>query len=226
MPLAGVGAKNAPLRISGCVVWWNYAKTSTIADTAGAVGAVTDWAGTGTNQLANVSPTTGTRTQNSLNVIDFDGTDDYMSSSSITLAQPFTIYIVVKSDDGADSADQRFLAAASTTLACGKGTTNAWRISCGTALVGTSSTVDANFHYLTFVCNGGSSAIRLDGAAYASGNAGTNGFSAEAIRVGRTNGAGTQYWDGCIGEVLIYNTAHGATEFAVIEDYLDGKWAI
>ena len=73
----------SPGNIPGLVAWYDPSDTSSITESTGAVSAIADLGTGGLNLLqgnASFQPTTGTRSINSLNVLDFDGTE-FMSKS-------------------------------------------------------------------------------------------------------------------------------------------------
>lgn len=66
-------------------LWLDASDTTTITDSSGAVSEWRDKSGNGyafTQATGGAQPTTGTTTQNGLNVLSFDGIDDYMISSA------------------------------------------------------------------------------------------------------------------------------------------------
>lgn len=70
------GSQNfSPDLDAGLLGWWDASDTATLTDTAGAVSAWADKAGSGALEQSNPSlqPTTGSRLLNGLNVVDFDG---------------------------------------------------------------------------------------------------------------------------------------------------------
>ena len=219
-------------------LWWNATVAAQITD-AGS-GHTSDWTeyhGSPNPALGFVlsqgtdarRPITGTRTQNSLNVLDFDGTDDRLigggAFNTFTLAQPFTVYIVCLSDDGADSTRQVMFDRITTTgITIEKTAANVWAMNAGTALASATAPTTAA-QYFTATFNGASSVLRRNGTQIASGNAGTNGFSGNSFAIGYATGA-TAFWDGWIGEVILSGAADSAGVVAQMETYLSTKWNI
>jgi hypothetical protein len=67
-----------------CAAWYDAADASTITASSGAVSQWSDKSGNGKHLAQNTAanrPTTGSRTLNGLNVIDFDGTSDQLTNS-------------------------------------------------------------------------------------------------------------------------------------------------
>jgi hypothetical protein len=78
--------------------WWDTSDTASITESGGAVSNVAEQKG-GVPLLqtnGSLQPTTGTRTQNSLNVIDFDGSEDLRmtNNSSFAIAQPTNVSFI------------------------------------------------------------------------------------------------------------------------------------
>jgi hypothetical protein len=83
----GVTAAAAPTPVSGYKLWLDASDTATITASGGLVSQWSDKSGFGSNFTQSTGanqPTTGTRTLNSLNTIDFDGTNDSLTCSSST----------------------------------------------------------------------------------------------------------------------------------------------
>lgn len=95
--LAGIISPADLGSISG---WWDAADSSTITDAgAGAVSAWADKSGLGhTLTEATNRPTTGTRTLNGLNVLDFDGTNDQLRKTTNSLFSSVAGYVVYEPD--------------------------------------------------------------------------------------------------------------------------------
>jgi hypothetical protein len=73
------------LSLPNLKLWLDASDTSSITSSAGAVSAWNDKSGNGYNfaqATATNKPTTGTRSKNGLNVIDFDGTNDFMQNTA------------------------------------------------------------------------------------------------------------------------------------------------
>ena len=86
MPILGIIASSksgAP--VPGYKAWYDASDTGTITQVAGAVSQWNDKSANGYHLVqatATNKPTSGTRTKNSLNVIDFDGTNDFMQANT------------------------------------------------------------------------------------------------------------------------------------------------
>jgi hypothetical protein len=100
------GALNFTPALLRPVAWYDAADTATITESSGAVSQWNDKSGNGYNILQATGanqPTTGTRTQNNRNVIDFDGSNDQLRTNGqvitqITTSKALTQIVVCKSD--------------------------------------------------------------------------------------------------------------------------------
>ncbi len=211
--------------VAGYTAWYDPSDLATITDAgAGAVSGLADKSANAyhlTQTTAGNRPTTGTRTQNSLNVIDFDGTNDrLLPPVAFALNQPLTIFVVALSDDGADATAQVFIDGTTNTVRVGKHTTNQWIMNAGSDRAGGTADTSAHVHGAEF--NGASSVRYVDGASVASGAAGATNYTA-GIRLGCSQ-SGSQFWDGWIGEVLVYPSALSTGDRNSVEAYLKAKW--
>lgn len=224
-PRRAAVAPFSPLDIAGLAAWYDATVGVTDAG-SGAVSAWADQSGNGRHLAASGSerPTTGTRTQNSKNVIDFNGANSMASSSSFTQGDSDTVFVVCLNDDGSDSTAQVVYNSSNTAARTriNKIATNVWTITSGTNLEG--GTPDTNPHLITGVFGGASSILRLDGSQLASGTAGTSSGSS-APTLGATS-AGNQRWDGWIAEVLHYDSVLSGGDIAAVEAYLTAKWGL
>jgi len=93
--------------------WWDASDLSTITEAAGKVSQLDDKSGNGnhmTQASGSLQPTTGTRSQNGLNVLDFVPSNRLASPLHPT--KPHTMFAVGKGDGGvANAFDDGFLAA-------------------------------------------------------------------------------------------------------------------
>lgn len=214
-----------PLSVAGLQAWYDAADTSTITSSSGAVSQWNDKSGNGRNLTqgsGTLQPITGTRSRNGLNVVDFDGTNDSMDSSSFAIAQPGMLFAVALSDVGSDATSQRIVDAVTAPFSMGKGATNFWLYSAGTTRgVGTPDTA-AHAHSVLF--NGAGSSRWVDGTLSDTNNAGANGL-AGGIRLGRVAAASANFWNGWIAEVIAYSGALSTVDRQRVDSYLRVKWA-
>lgn len=155
--------------------------------------------------------------QNGKPVVRFDGTNDAMTSATITTKnEPFTVFTVAK----------RASAAANGAIFDGK-TTNGrillnnvpqYRILGGTA----AGTSDALWHALSMIANASSDQLWVDGASVIGPSAQGTGVL-DGYTVG-SDATAANWLNGDIAEVLIYDTALGTTDRQSVEAYLKAKW--
>lgn len=243
------GAAFVPTSLSGLQGWYDASDAASITDTgAGAVSQWNDKSGNVrhlTQGTGGARPTTGTNSQNGLNVLTFDS-GDFLAAAT--------------------AADWKFLHATggSTTFFVANYTTGTKTV-LGTAAYSTSSTGvvmagNGGAFYSIGVRGGGAAnyedtsatwaggaynvvAVRLDtgngtaasrcqinidGGASTGNNALTNAAStsnpAFALHVGRVTSGGANPFIGQIAEIIIYNTLLGTSDRQLVEAYLKTKW--
>lgn len=234
------------------VLWLDAADTSTITSSSGSVSQWDDKSGNGyhvTQSTGTAQPTTGTVTLNGRNVIDFDGTSDYLIRETDTAigrnVTGMTIYIVVyyatnannsislAGSTGAALNLNRFLARMATgpvlsfqgrTLDSDSGDSvestdpvsyNTWYTQTG---IYDYANTDA-YQYVNGVANGVNSSYQTATT--------TSDTDSLRLTVGINQGlSSTSRLVGSIAEIIIYHSAHTATERATVWDYLNGKWGL
>jgi hypothetical protein len=155
--------------------------------------------------------------------LSFDGSDDYVESSTNIVFDSITIEAWVKGDlygDGGSSSNEivtinnggtnKSLDAYTT----GNGVTTATpRWEWGGNTINASVTIDTNWHYIVGIFDGTSGIKKLyvDGIERASGT-GSGSVTATVISIGKDAGNSAMAWDGLIDEVRIYNRALSAEE--------------
>jgi len=223
--IAGGGGPTPPL--AGYVVWYDPSDAASITSSGGAVSQLNDKSGNGrhlTQATSGFRPTTGTRTQNGLNVLDYDGTDDFLEAAGFTIAQPVTVFLVAASDDGGDSTLQKmFDNQATASFFISKTAANTWGANAGAAFGGPPIGIDSVAHIHTAVFNGASSIRYVDASTGATLNGGANGLDGVRLANARSGVAGS-WWDGPIGEVLVYPSALNTTDVTTVLGYLKAKW--
>lgn len=247
-----------PTSIAGCQLWLDASDTATISVSGSAV---TQWTDKSTNAYtftqgtAGDRPSSGTRSKNSKNVIDFDGTD-YLNSTAATSAWKFlsdgtqhTMFIVANSDTPS-------LYSATFGNANGTGTIGfhgpmfrdapqtiqTWITPAGGVSVvnnngGTWST--STYYYITVrqkpsdATAANRSKTQLNLATAFSNNTQTATPSASnptnSIILGgvlNNSSVPSNQLDGAIGEIIIYNSYLSDTDTSTVQSYLATKWAI
>lgn len=241
------GGDTALFPMAGLWGWWDAADAATITHVAGAVSQWNDKSG-GNRHLvqtnASWKPTTGTRTQNSLNCLDFDGGDILAITGAIGLGLQNFSWAMVFGEDTAGTT------AGALTVHNGSGndydTPNAFTVETG------SSTQRIDFaHNNTFnvFTTPGGTPTQMD-VYMGAKNSGTNqtnlhtknpvasqntactsnGTANGGVVVGgRFSGgavAAGNRLDGRVCELLIYSTLWSSGNRLLIEAYLATKWGL
>jgi len=217
------GSAFSPLDLSP-VLWLDASDTSTITESGGAVSQWDDKSGNGndvTNAVAASQPTSGTRTLNGLNVLDFDGSD-VLRKASFTTTSPYTFITVTDVD--ASSGARYIVSSNVAEVILYLNASNQIALYNNTvALPGSATTFAQELIIGTF--NGSSSFIRRNGASYATGTTGTLGMTTLSIGA-RSDSAANGPFNGGIAEIIVVDGTLTAGEIAATESYLAQKWGI
>ena len=217
------GIQPVPLQV-GATAWFDASDPYTIIETSGSVSEWRDKSGNGydlTQGTGTAQPTTGTRTLNGLNVLDFDGSSDYLQGAfGGTLSQPNTIFAVFQ-NDAASPADYIYDGDDGTNRHAFYLSSNKYNLFAGGNPNG--GTIDTDPHISKAVFNGAGSSLFIDGSSVFTGSVGTQ--SMDGITVGaRYNGA--NFLDGAIAELIVVDGTLTADEISRVENYLANKWGI
>ena len=154
--------------------------------------------------------------------IDFDGTDDFLkTSTTLSFTQPVTEFSVSQTDLASTSQGLWTLAANDTTtgeIVSFYRSDDGFAINAGSTLTTAGSlSYSTGVNYLkTGVYNTTSSVIFINGTSHATGTVGTNNPSGLLLYVGRMNvGASALYLDGAINELVIYDSDQSSNRFKI-----------
>jgi len=224
--------------IAGYTAWYDASDTSSITASGVAVSQWNDKSGNGyhlTQGTGSNQPTTGTRTINSLNAIDFDGTADYLSNTSFAFNVNTMTWLAVFLSDAKNANNPRVTTFTTTS------TTNDYD-NTSSAIVMSHTNADAfetdyNSNSYTTAPTTGSAVqftVKRNGAAWnhwKNGTAGgsmssvTTNFNPGVLWVGATYAGGVGgWWDGLIAEIVMYPTALSDGDRVSVQDYLKAKW--
>jgi hypothetical protein len=232
----------SPLSLNPAL-WLDAADTFTIIETSGSVSQWNDKSGNGRHVSQAVGanqPTTGTQTQNGLNVLNFDGNDVLVGGTTPVLfadsTTPFEVHafarwsgtnsgtIVSQNISGTENLRQFQLLRQGVT-----GTVLAI-VARGANRLSSRTNLDGRAAWAAYQWNGTTGTIR-DGNT--TNNAAPGAAAAESgalIKIGaRSNGSTTNeafYMNGIIGEVLIFDRALTTDERNDLGNYLATKWSI
>jgi len=242
-----------PLSIAGCKLWLDASDTSTISLSGSAVTQWNDKSGNAYNFAQGTSanrPSSGTRTQNGLNVIDFDGTNDLLTTTAAKSAFNFlnnstaTLFLVMKNDtttgvqfiicnQGGSNGQIGLVYYTSSTnyiLREGNGS-GTWTYDITVAGNNT------NAKYLTSKSDPANATaanrikFALNNGAFSGANTETQAASASdstrnlSIGDAESPDSGAPL-DGFYAEILIYNTILSNDDITDVQTYLSGKWGI
>lgn len=244
-----------PETISGLTGWWDASDSTTLYDATtggsavaadGGVARLEDKSGNGRHFIQSTSaarPARKTSVQNSLDVLRFDGSDDTLGGNvfyfdDIVAAGGYTIFSVAKCtaasfNDSSPVANEFLLSEnsggygafyfRSTNLVGAMGFSN------GTAPAGLHSVTTAytigNWAYFTQKWDGSNLSIRSNGGSPAS-TASDNLFAfTTSVSLGEQVSGGT-FFEGDLGELVVYNVALSDTDRNAIESYLSAKWGL
>ncbi len=224
-----------PNSISDLNLWLDASDTATITHSSNAVSAWLDKStnaysftqSTGTRQ-----PLTNTSTINGRNVIDFDGTDDFLNVTTVSFPSlanltvgNTTTFLVSQIDtlkdqfmlNGRDGVNNYYFLRANSANNIGRHST--------TADTSTIATVSAG-QILTNVLlrDGTTQAGYLDGGAAFSNTSATDVTLTELVLGALT--LGNRLLDGKIAELIVYKRALSGTEIDQVGNYLAAKWGI
>lgn len=213
------GAAFAPTDITTLLEWHDASNAGSIT-ASGSPARVSQWndltvngyhltQGTGASQ-----PATGTRTQNSLNAIEFAGAARSMDSSPAADTQPTMVVTVLKYDSTGGQ-----IVTGMNPMHTGINSGN-YAIYAGAW--GAGPAADTSAHMIESVGNGASSTITVDAGTPSTVNPGTSGL-ASPFRVG-ADGAGGQAFNGYLCELLLFTAAVTGTDLTNLRTYLKAKW--
>ena len=207
--------------------WFDASDAATITASGSAVTQWNDKSSNGRNLTQGTGsrqPTTGSTTQNGLNVINFDG-GDVLTRASVTINQPYTVCAVWKYNAG--------LGASDVTVAFSMADLGAYATYIGTqeyrifnnTLVNSAKTANTDVHQVTSIHNTTSSEIRVDGTLVA-GPADAGAGNGARLNVGAASSTAQAALNGWIAELLVFGYVLSADQVSVIESYLNDKWGL
>lgn len=233
---------DSPVPTSGLVRWVDASDAATITASGSTV---TEWAdrsgeGWDFDSTANGGPTTGVRTVNSLNAVDFDG-DDIAGNNLLSSASDIgaTVFVVCQADDShigsiyneahsSNQADQwRILTSAGPARFIMRQGAGAAQID----ITGSTSLIGAA-HLVAVVQDapGSGASLRVDGSQEASvasyTDPGVLNLTTAALGYLVRGGSDIQPFDGGICELLVYQRTLSGAEIGQVEAYLAAKWGV
>jgi hypothetical protein len=243
-----------PQTIAGLQAWYDASDASTLFDatTSGSLvaadGAVARWEDKSGNNRHATQATSGSRPLrrasgvNGLGALDFDGTNDWLSTSvsSFSGLTSLSWFAVVKNDDSGannravfgervngDDGGLFFTKIGTSSILYSRGSANAsTRVDVSEAVSFPTTPMMASM-----VTTSSTGTARRNGV-----SAGTNTTTTasvaylNAMAIGNSLSESGQtsilWWDGLICELIFYNSALSNTDRAAVEQYLISKWSI
>jgi len=206
-------------------LWLDASDESTITESGGAVSTWSDKSGNGYDLVQATSadqPATGTRTINGLNVLDFDGTNHFMTTSSeVRLSQPNHVFLAMRTDNIANGKQvfDSYPGAADASWFQIFG--SQYYAFAGSGLVGGTTVTSPILAHITY--NSTSSSVRVDGVDILTGSLGTRDLS--LLTLGARKDEAIPF-DGALGEIIVVNGTLTAGQISATETYLADKWGI
>lgn len=243
--------------VSGYKLWLDAADTTTISQSGGAVSQWTDKSAnayTFTQAAGSNKPTTGTRSQNGKNVLDFDGFDSLISTSAnstwtfLSNNTQWTAFFAFSTDNSGfqtilnTNEDQsqyigfdivlNSASAYSFQQDVNNGSTGNASVNNSTA----TNTLTTAFTYTTVLsdANNGTAANRSDirikqGSAIKNNTKTTatnNGTPTYPLTIGMPTNLANYGLDGGLGEILIYTSTLSSGDVLSTQQYLAAKWGV
>jgi hypothetical protein len=242
--------------VAGYTAWFDAADTGTITVSGSSVTQWNDKSANAYNLTQGTAanrPLSGTRTINSLNVIDFDGTNDSLNGSTasnwtfLNNATGNSIFVVALSDTNAAAGFVMSTAGGSSAsvgldfirqpagtiyyfVRRGVGGTSA------VSAIAQGTWADATGVYYTLLSTPNNATTldkaisRVNGGAELKSNTSTDAPSASSpsqpLCVGDASNSAGAAFNGAIAEIILYNSVLNATDRALNESYLANKWGL
>lgn len=238
-----------PSDITGLLLWLDAADAATIV-TVGP-NAVSEWHDKSGNARhmtdqgdVNLRPNTGIRTQNTLNVIDFSGSDGLARFGPAFWynAGPSTMFVVyqIDTDPGAPSSFLGTLVFEPNYSGNGEFGLRYDVDNLNPVLVSDTNSIRFNFfgddptgaipHWATWIDTTTNISIAQDGGTPSSTAYTRTTSSANVFNVGMNYSnsfpAGGRFMDGWLAEIIIYDSVLSAPDIALVEAYIQDKWGI
>lgn len=234
----------SPLKVLGLKMWLDMADESTISDTSGAVDSVSDKSGNGNDATETGAnrPTTGTRTENGKNVLDFNGSasrlivedspDFNHSGAGFTL---ITVAVVDSYAAGSEPLVAKFQNNLGEELRFASNNFNNFGLLATLGLTSTTDVIvttgiaptdgEAFFAGVVYEDGGVGAPIVASADPVNAANNLSIPESTQPIYIGNIRGT-SEYLDGAICEVLWYDRKLTNAEIDYIGNYLKAKWGV
>jgi hypothetical protein len=212
-----------PTSVGGLVMWFDPSDNSTITSSGGLVSQLNDKSGNGNHATASGSARPTFRQINGVQGLDFNGTSNLLTAPTFGWTGTHTVFQVVQCDTNGSFERHCWGNESAVTQPTLAVVSSVWMVYDGAAIT-SSISVDQKPHVLTATYTDAATAkLWMDGVVIAGpGNVGSSDFGSTAYIGGES--LLTNYWDGAIGETILYNTVHTALNQQLVENYLLTKW--
>ena len=214
----------SPTQISGCKLWIDAADSSTVTLSSGTVANVRDKSGSGFNLSNGAGFSYPNNTFNGTypSFYNLAATSGYRIgvNASISVSQPFTVFMVAERITGSTSVPFWFDGQSSRVGAFFQTSTQLGFIA------GSFFTYDVTLtkFIACFIPNSSASDLFLNGSYATTGNPGANALG--GIVLGNNEASSVYPFNGHMCEFLIYNTAVSTSQRQQVEGYLAWKWGL
>lgn len=230
------------LRSGGTLgAWYDAADSRTVIQSAGLVDQWNDKSGNGLHLTASTTarPTTGTRTINGKNTLDFDGTNDTMSNSGAFwnanftgTDKPYEFYVMMEGDDAglvgypiSLNTTTHFNPSIGMYRNPASNQTGTLRRNlAGTSQTGSTSVTTTEKSIFSQSFSGTDIVTRANGTTtLTTAYAALGDITIDRLHVGAYRGTGN-FLDGKIAEILIFTAPLSQSDREYVEGYLAWKW--
>ena len=211
-------------------LWLDAADTSSITHSSNAVSQWNDKSGNGNHASQSTAANQPTLTTSALNgkpVIAFDGTNDFIASTSLNITQSYSIFLVAQTNnntsgkdylfDGLGGSQNRSLIALDYSGKIQMWAYNSWANS--------NFNTPSGYFVLSAVFDTSSSSLSLNGTRANGLNIGTSSLT-DGITIGANRLANADYLKGRIAEFLILDETASTGTQSIVEGYLAHKWGL
>ena len=214
------------------MLWLDASDTSTITESSGSVSNWADKSSNGYNfpqSTGGLQPQTEVDTQNSLNVLTFNGSKELNWDAGFvdTFNGSSTMFVVSKRD--VDSGSQGLMSSENNKLvlfyAAPAGEIDFRSNNAVAASVTATSVTTTNYNVIRSRRSGTTQAVAVNGGAEFTNTNGSDITGVTDGLIGATDG-GSNKLTGKIAEIIVYGRSLTATEITNVENYLSNKWGI
>ncbi len=231
--------------LTGLHSWYDASNAASITSSGGLVSQWNDLSGNNRHASQSTSayrPVTGTTTQNGKNVINFDGTTQYLIADASITSNAFTLFSVYKRNSGASNYGRVFSLWGVSPLDYDN--TNSFEVHASALsfggvtppLVGlyrnSTQVAGSTISYGTAYLFSGT----LDGGNWSQNNSGTivtgttptaaTNVTKNTLGAGMALGGGDAYFNGWFAEQIIFTRILSAGEITTVRNYLSSKWGV